>query len=68
MNSLNSRVTAEERSATVEEQSQFDELSANQETLVSEVENMSVVREELHRQANYLRTLESTNAKLTSES
>ena len=65
------RVTAEERGATVEElQSQFDELSANQETLmrrVSEEENMSVVREELHRQANYLRTLESTNAKLTSE-
>ena len=28
---------------------------------------MSVVREELHRQANYLQTLESTNAKLTSE-
>lgn len=28
---------------------------------------MAVVREELHRQANYLRTLESTNAKLTSE-
>ena len=26
---------------------------------------MSVVREELHRQANYLRTLESMNAKLT---
>lgn len=34
---------------------------------VSEEENMSVVRKELHRQANYLRTLESTNAKLTSE-
>lgn len=34
---------------------------------VSEEENMNVVREELHRQANYLRTLESTNAKLTSE-
>jgi hypothetical protein len=34
---------------------------------VSEEENMTVVREELHRQANYLRTLESTNAKLTSE-
>ena len=34
---------------------------------VSEEENMSVVREELHRQANYLRSLESTNAKLTSE-
>ena len=28
---------------------------------------MSVVREELHRQAGYLRTLESTNARLTSE-
>jgi hypothetical protein len=43
---------------TVEEQqSQFDEQSASQETLVrkvSEEENMSVVREELHRQANYL--------------
>ena len=65
------RVTAEERGATVEElQSQFDELSASQETLmrrVSEEENMSVVREELHRQAKYLRTLESTNVKLTSE-
>lgn len=34
---------------------------------VSEEENMSVVREELHRQANYLRSLESTNVKLTSE-
>jgi mitotic spindle assembly checkpoint protein MAD1 len=34
---------------------------------VSEEENMSVVRQELHRQANYLRALESTNAKLTSE-
>lgn len=28
---------------------------------------MSVVREELHRQANYLRSLEATNTKLTSE-
>ena len=28
---------------------------------------MSVVREELHRQANYLRTLDFTNAKLISE-
>ncbi|KAF8808803.1 hypothetical protein BYT27DRAFT_7188276 [Phlegmacium glaucopus] len=65
------RVTAEERGVTIEGlQSQLDELSASQETLmrrVSEEENMSVVREELHRQANYLRTLESTNAKLTSE-
>jgi hypothetical protein len=48
------RITAEEL------QSQFDELSASQETLmrrVSEEENMSVVRKELHRQANYIRTL-----------
>ena len=56
---------------TVEElQSQFDKQSASQETLmqrVSDEENMSVVREELHRQANYLRTLKSMNAKLTSE-
>ena len=28
---------------------------------------MGVLHEELHRQANYLRTLESTNATLTSE-
>ena len=34
---------------------------------VSEEENMGVLHEELHRQANYLRTLESTNATLTSE-
>jgi len=65
------RVTAEERGATVEElQSQFDELSADQETLmwrVSEEENMSVIRGELHRQVSYLRSLESTNSKLTSE-
>ena len=45
------------------------ELSSNQEleTQVSGGENMSVVREELHRQANYLRTLDFTNAKLISE-
>ena len=34
---------------------------------VSDEKNMSVVRDELHHQANYLWTLESTNAKLTSE-
>ena len=34
---------------------------------VSEEGHMSDVREELHRHANYLRTSESTNAKLTSE-
>ena len=50
-----------------QKQSKLNELNANQETLmqrVSEKENRSVVGEELHRQANYLRTLESTNAKL----
>ena len=33
----------------------------------SDDESMAVVREELHRQAGYLRNLESTNAKLNSE-
>ncbi|KAJ3497243.1 hypothetical protein NLJ89_g10374 [Agrocybe chaxingu] len=62
---------AEERDATVQElQAQHDDLLANQETAVrqaSEEESMSVVREELHRQAAYLRNLETTNAKLTVE-
>lgn len=33
----------------------------------AEEENWNVVREELHRQANYLRSLESTNAKMNME-
>ncbi|CAA7263882.1 unnamed protein product [Cyclocybe aegerita] len=62
---------AEERGATIQElQAQYDYLLASQETAVrqaSEEESMSVVREELHRQAAYLRNLETTNAKLTVE-
>ncbi|KAF9475572.1 MAD-domain-containing protein [Pholiota conissans] len=62
---------AEQRDAAFEDlQSRYDELSIGKETnerRATEEESMNVVREELHRQANYLRTLESTNAKLTSE-
>lgn len=62
---------ASERSRAVQElQDQYDDVHANQSSLIrktEEEENMGVVREELHRQANYLRTLESTNSKLTAE-
>ncbi|KAJ6588512.1 MAD-domain-containing protein [Mycena capillaripes] len=64
------KLLAEERSQTIDEiQVQFQELSNMPENKAAEQENndMVVVREELHRQAAYLRTLESTNAKLTSE-
>jgi mitotic spindle assembly checkpoint protein MAD1 len=64
------KLLAEERSQTIDEiQVQFQELSSAPESKAAEQENndMVVVREELHRQAAYLRTLESTNAKLTSE-
>ncbi|CAL1701807.1 unnamed protein product [Somion occarium] len=67
---------AEQRSNALEElQLQFDELSeaqANTSRLSSgggteEDENWSIVREELHRQANHLRTVETANAKMNSE-
>lgn len=62
------RQIAEERSRNIKEmQGQLDELSSAQYTKGAEDENMVVVREELHRQANYLRTLEGTNAKLNAE-
>ncbi|KAF7342010.1 hypothetical protein MVEN_01788200 [Mycena venus] len=64
------KLLADERSQTIDEiQVQFQELSNAPENRAAEQENndMAVVREELHRQAAYLRTLESTNAKLTSE-
>ncbi|KAJ6454551.1 MAD-domain-containing protein [Mycena vitilis] len=64
------KLLAEERSHTIDEiQVQFQELNNLPESKAAEQENndMAVVREELHRQAAYLRTLESTNAKLTSE-
>ncbi|KAI0631745.1 MAD-domain-containing protein [Trametes polyzona] len=61
---------AEERARAFEElQAQFDELSANQSSFVqdSAQEDWSVVRDELHRQAKYMRQLESANAKMTTE-
>ncbi|TFK35138.1 spindle assembly checkpoint component Mad1 [Crucibulum laeve] len=65
------KMVADQRSRTIEElQEQYEQLSSNQDALMrraQEEENMVVVREELHRQAEYLRTLESTNAKLTAE-
>jgi mitotic spindle assembly checkpoint protein MAD1 len=61
---------ADDRSTTIQTlQDQLDELSGAQDSARhgAEEENWGVVREELHRQANYLRTLESTNTKMTVE-
>ena len=62
---------ADERSHALEElQAQFDDLNVAQDSLVqqeSEAENWAVVREELHRQAEYMRTLEAANTKMTAE-
>lgn len=61
----------QEREAMIQDlQAQCEELSAGQETAMrraSDDENMTIVREELHRQASYVRTLESANYKLTAE-
>ena len=51
-------------------QTQFDELGASQGSFSqsgAQDEDWAVVREELHRQAAYMRQLEVTNAKLTTE-
>lgn len=65
------RAVAEQRSKTIASlQEQLDESTAAEDILVrkgAEEENMHVIREELHRQASYLRTLESTNTSLTAE-
>jgi mitotic spindle assembly checkpoint protein MAD1 len=64
---------ADERSLVIQsQQDQIDELNGAQDSLRdarrgSEEDNWSVVREELHRQANYLRKLEATNAKMNME-
>ncbi|THH15458.1 hypothetical protein EW146_g5021 [Bondarzewia mesenterica] len=62
---------AEERSFAIEEvQNQMEELSSAQlDTSRRELEeeDWGVLREELQRQTNYLRTLEGTNAKLNAE-
>ncbi|TFK71183.1 hypothetical protein BDN72DRAFT_818002 [Pluteus cervinus] len=65
------RQTADTRSRTLTElQERYDEilnLNAGYANRDKEVENMSVVREELHRQAKYMKKLEATNAKLQAE-
>jgi mitotic spindle assembly checkpoint protein MAD1 len=64
---------ADERNHTIQTlQDQLDELNSTQDSLRdarqgAEGENWSVVREELHRQADYLTTLEGTNAKMSME-
>ncbi|KAF5335741.1 hypothetical protein D9611_009640 [Ephemerocybe angulata] len=65
------RQIADERSRILANlQAEYDELSEQNDRLlqsVSEQENMGIVREELQKQASYLRNLESTNAKLSAE-
>ncbi|TFK46312.1 MAD-domain-containing protein [Heliocybe sulcata] len=65
------RRLADERSQIIQEvQDRFEDLSVAQESFSRESldeENWSVIREELHRQVDYIRTLESTNTKLTQE-
>ncbi|KAH6894831.1 hypothetical protein BKA70DRAFT_793346 [Coprinopsis sp. MPI-PUGE-AT-0042] len=66
-----SQQTADERSRILANlQAQYDELVSQQDGLMqfeAEQEGMGVVREELHRQAQCLGTLEAKNVKLTSE-
>lgn len=58
---------AEERLRAMDElHSEFDELST-QSARPQEDQNMAVIREELHRQASYLRQLEASNTKLKAE-
>ena len=59
----------EERDATMQSlQSQLDDIHELPDAKRGAgEENWTVVREELHRQASYLRTLEGANAKMTTE-
>lgn len=65
------RAIAEERDATIHAlQQKLDEAEAASEPMLkrhNEDENWGVIRDELHRQASYLRSLETTNAKLNAE-
>ncbi len=65
------RRLAEDRAHAFDElQAQFDELNAAQDSVTlnhGQDEDWTVVREELHRQANYMRQLESANTKMTAE-
>jgi len=62
---------ANERNVAIQDlQARYDELIGNQEHVsrgLAEDESMSIVREELHRQAAYLRSLESVNTKQKAE-
>ena len=65
------REIAEQRSYALETlQEQFDELSVSQQDTshrITDEESLAIVREELHRQANHVRTIETENAKMRSE-
>ncbi|CCM00208.1 uncharacterized protein FIBRA_02236 [Fibroporia radiculosa] len=65
------RHIAEERSHAYEElQAQLDHLNASQDSSIqqeTDEESWAVVRAELHRQAEYMRTLETSNAKMNAE-
>ena len=62
---------AEDRARAFDElQAQFVELNAAQDSLTlssGQNEDWTVVREELHRQATYMRQLEDANAKMIAE-
>jgi len=68
-----SKFIADERNLTIQSlQDRLDELNGTQDSLRdvrrgADEDTWSVVREELHRQADYLRTLEGTNAKMNME-
>lgn len=47
--------------------SRFSAAGGDGDTTKGEDENWAIIREELHRQANHLRTVEAANAKMTSE-
>lgn len=65
------RAIAEERDATIHSlQQRLDEVEAASDPMLKrrdEDESWSVIRDELHRQASYLRSLETMNAKLSAE-
>jgi mitotic spindle assembly checkpoint protein MAD1 len=69
---LQTHEIANARSVTIDSlEAQLSDLSTSQTSLIhstsEEQEDMRIVREELHRQAEYLRTVESKNTKLTAE-
>lgn len=65
------RAIAVERDATIQVlQQKLDETEVASDPMLqrrNEDENWGVIRDELHRQASYLRSLETTNAKLNAE-